>query len=143
MAGRLNMGKYTAAVDCRTDNTSECNFLELNLWGRPLFTYAVNAVLNCPDIDETIVVTDNNKIKDIASGINGVTVSEEMPRQTEVIVVSGLCGFFKVTDIEHGLKYIQGRSYGVGSRKTCDKYGFFMYYDAWKDGTGTGQCILY
>lgn len=102
------MGKYTAAVDCRTDNTSECNFLELNLWGRPLFTYAVNAVLNCPDIDETIVVTDNNKIKDIASGINGVTVSEEMPRQTEVIVVSGCAAFLKSRTLSMALNIYRG-----------------------------------
>ncbi|MDD6234138.1 MAG: GDSL-type esterase/lipase family protein [Lachnospiraceae bacterium] len=102
------MGKYIAAVDCRTDNTSESNFLELNLWGSPLFTYAVNAVLNCPDIDKTIVVTDNNKIKNIALNINGVTVSEEMPRQTGVIVVSGCAAFLKSRTLSMALDMYRG-----------------------------------
>lgn len=69
------MDSCTGIIDCRVDTRLENEFLVLNVWGKPVFSYAVSEALKCSRISRTIVLTDSEQIISRSSELFGKRIS--------------------------------------------------------------------
>lgn len=98
-------------VDCRVDNNLENDFLTLNLWGKPLFTYVVEEMLKTKGMGRLVILTDSIYIESLCAEYfdNRVDVRENLPEQFPVCVVSGRAAFLKAVTVESAVgKYCGG-----------------------------------
>ena len=51
-------------VDCRDDRNLSNNYLELNLWGKPCFTYAIESAMSAECFTKVEIITNSSRIKD-------------------------------------------------------------------------------
>ncbi len=62
-------------IDCRVDERLSNDFLNLSLWGKPCYSYVIDAVTEAGVFDDIHVVTENQKIKDYCEHIYRVDVT--------------------------------------------------------------------
>lgn len=63
-------------LDCRTDNRLSGDFLCLNIWGKPVFSYALETVRKAGIFKRIVVVTKSVKIKKKLNKEDGIELCE-------------------------------------------------------------------
>lgn len=94
-------------VDCRDDERLSNDFQTLNLWGKPVFLYVLEALSNCKYIESINVVSNSKKVINIINDslIENVTITSQIdkgffPRMH----VSGRAAFLKSSTIRKAIE---------------------------------------
>lgn len=97
----------TAIVDCRVDKRFEIDFLTLNIWGKPVFSYVVEEILKCNLIFSTKILTDSKMISEKATEIFGdnIGICKLIPDQLQdFVIVSGRAIMLKANTIDTAIQ---------------------------------------
>lgn len=97
----------TAIVDCRVDKRFEIDFLTLNIWGKPVFSYVVEEILKCNLIFATRILTDSKMISEKATEIFGdnIDICKLIPDQLQdFVIVSGRAIMLKANTIDTAIQ---------------------------------------
>lgn len=79
-------------IDCRIDNRLSNDFLTLNIWGKPVYSYSIEAAQQADVFNRIIVVTDSLKIQRGVRERNGIeiqTAFDEKINSKCICVLSG------------------------------------------------------
>lgn len=83
MAGRIGSGSMPVEkdcicyIDCRVDASLANDFLNLSIWGKPVYEYAVDTVAGSGIFQDITVVTDSPKIRTSLRERRCISVQEE------------------------------------------------------------------
>lgn len=101
------MKSCTAIVDCRVDERFEIDFLTLNIWGKPVFSYVVEEILKCNLIFSTMILTGSKMISEKAAEIFGdnISICKLIPGQLlDFVIVSGRAIMLKANTIDAAIQ---------------------------------------
>ncbi len=110
-------------IDCREDENLENDFLILNLWGKPLFSYIVDEMLDVDIFDKVILLTNSKYVKYLVKTLfnNRIDVVEEISSQYPMFMVSGRAVFLKSQTIMKVLEeYKEGYVYASVKKKNIE-----------------------
>lgn len=79
-------------IDCRIDRSLSNDFLNLNLWGKPVYKYAIETAKEAGIFSAVIVVTDSQKIKNVVKNVEGILIQSEMVMPKSDLIVCILSG---------------------------------------------------
>ena len=90
-------------IDCRIDTSLTNDFLNLNIWGKTVYKYAIETAIKSDIFDQIIVVTDSIKIKKSLVNENGISVQSDFvfPQFNSVIcILSGRAIMLRSTTVK-------------------------------------------
>lgn len=73
------MNPTVCIVDCRIHNKLEDDYLTLNVWGKPVFSYIIEECLQSECFIKSYIITDSKYLKSIAQNLFGDQVTVIMP----------------------------------------------------------------
>lgn len=79
-------------IDCRIDNRLSNDFLTLNIWGKPVYSYSIEAAQNADIFNRIIVVSDSLKIQRGVRERNGIEIQTAFDKKINskcICVLSG------------------------------------------------------
>ena len=74
------MNQTVCIVDCRIHNKLEDDYLTLNVWGKPVFSYIVEECLQSKCFIKNYLITDSEYLKSIAQNLFKDQIMIIMPR---------------------------------------------------------------
>lgn len=101
------MKSCTAIVDCRVDKRFEIDFLTLNIWGKPVFSYVIEEILKCDLVFTTMILTDSKMISEKATEIFGdnIGICKLIPDNLQdFVLVSGRAIMLKANTIDTAIQ---------------------------------------
>lgn len=90
-------------IDCRVDSLLSNDFLNLNLWGKPVYEYVIETVISSYVFEHIIVVTDSIKIKKALIEDDRIAVQSDLflPQQDSIVcIISGRAVMIKSDTIK-------------------------------------------
>ncbi len=101
-------------IDCRLDKRLENEFLTLNVWGSPVFSYVTKECLSVHCFDSVYLLTDSEYVAESAKELFGrkVVIVDQIPREDAVFfMVSGRAVMLTKETIADAIAKYKGGGY--------------------------------
>ena len=114
-------------IDCRIDRRIEYDFLTLNIWGKPVYEYVIEAAYAANVFEKIIVVTDSEKIiselKDKVNIKNEISFDNEVDSNC-ICILSGAAPLITPATLKSALcQFTEGIMYSTVESEESD----FLY----------------
>lgn len=87
-----NSNQCICYLDCRIDESQQIDYLNLNMWGKPVYSYALETVRSSGIFKQIIVVTNSVKIKHALHNEKDILVCSDMDFSAKCSIICVFSG---------------------------------------------------